>query len=43
MNMAGVRMVLDLRSRYAEPKMALTDPNKYIDLRYYDDAMRALR
>jgi ABC-type nitrate/sulfonate/bicarbonate transport system substrate-binding protein len=43
MNMDGVRMVLDLRSRYAEPKMALTDPNTYIDLSYYDDAMRALR
>ena len=26
MNMAGVKMVLDLRSRYAQPKMTLTDP-----------------
>jgi ABC-type nitrate/sulfonate/bicarbonate transport system substrate-binding protein len=34
--MDGVRAVLDLRTRYGSGKTALTDPNKYIDLRYYD-------
>jgi ABC-type nitrate/sulfonate/bicarbonate transport system substrate-binding protein len=43
MNMAGVKMVLDLRSRYAEPKMTLTDPHKYIDLRFYDEVMKDLK
>jgi ABC-type nitrate/sulfonate/bicarbonate transport system substrate-binding protein len=43
MNMDGVRTVLALRSRYAEPKLDLTDPSKYIDLSTYDEAMRPLR
>jgi ABC-type nitrate/sulfonate/bicarbonate transport system substrate-binding protein len=43
MNMAGVKMVLDLRSRYAEPKMTLTDPNKYIDLHHYAEVMKDLK
>jgi hypothetical protein len=33
--MDGVRVVLDLRSRYGGGA-ALTDPSRYIDLRYYD-------
>ena len=36
----GVRAVLDLRTRYGSGRMALTDPSKYIDLKYYDDARR---
>lgn len=43
MNMAGVKMVLDLRSRYAEPKMTLSDPNKYIDLSYYDEVIKSMK
>ena len=43
MNMDGVKMVLDLRSRYAEPKMTLNDPNKYIDLGYYDQAIKSMK
>ena len=35
----GVRVVLDLRSRYGGGP-ALTDPSRYIDLRYYDEAAR---
>jgi ABC-type nitrate/sulfonate/bicarbonate transport system substrate-binding protein len=35
----GVRTVLALRSEYGEPKKALTDPGKYIDLSYYKKAM----
>jgi ABC-type nitrate/sulfonate/bicarbonate transport system substrate-binding protein len=32
---AGVRTVLALRSEYGEPRKALKDPAKYIDLSYY--------
>jgi ABC-type nitrate/sulfonate/bicarbonate transport system substrate-binding protein len=42
MNMDGVRMVLELRSRYAEPKMTIDNPEKYIDLSYYDEAIESL-
>jgi ABC-type nitrate/sulfonate/bicarbonate transport system substrate-binding protein len=38
--MDGVRTVLDLRTRYGSGKSTLTDPNKYIDLRYYDEAVK---
>ena len=40
MLMDGVRAVLDLRTRYGSGKTALTDPSKYIDLKYYDEARR---
>jgi len=36
----GLRTVLALRSRYADPKKKLTDPLKYFDSSYYDAAMR---
>jgi ABC-type nitrate/sulfonate/bicarbonate transport system substrate-binding protein len=36
----GLRTVLALRSRYADPKKKLTDPLKYYDSSYYDAAMR---
>ena len=36
----GVRTVLRLRSKYAEPKKTLTDPSKYYDDSFYRDAMR---
>ena len=39
-NTEGIRTVLALRSRYAEPKKQLTDPMKYYDASYYDAAMR---
>lgn len=35
---AGLRTVLALRSHYAEPPKALTDPLKYYDPSYYDSA-----
>jgi ABC-type nitrate/sulfonate/bicarbonate transport system substrate-binding protein len=36
----GLRTVLALRTRYAEPKKRLADPMKYYDPSYYDAAMR---
>lgn len=38
----GIKMVLELRSRYAEPRKTLTDPMKYIDLGYYDEALASM-
>jgi ABC-type nitrate/sulfonate/bicarbonate transport system substrate-binding protein len=38
-NLAGIRTVLALRSRYAEPLKKLTDPMKYYDASYYTTAM----
>ena len=35
---AGVRTVLELRSKYGTPKKTLTDPMKYVDLSYYEKA-----
>jgi ABC-type nitrate/sulfonate/bicarbonate transport system substrate-binding protein len=40
MNLEGLRTVLALRSRYAQPKKKLTDPMKYYDASYYNAAMR---
>lgn len=37
-NVAGVAAVLSMRSAYAEPKKALSDPRKYLDLSYYAKA-----
>lgn len=39
-NVAGMRTVLALRSRYATPHKKLTDPMKYYDPTYYNAAMR---
>jgi ABC-type nitrate/sulfonate/bicarbonate transport system substrate-binding protein len=39
-NLEGLRTVLVLRSRYAEPQKNLADPMKYYDPSYYDAAMR---
>ena len=38
LDMNGVRTVLELRSKYGEPKKMLTDPMKYVDLSYYEKA-----
>jgi ABC-type nitrate/sulfonate/bicarbonate transport system substrate-binding protein len=35
LDMAGIETVLALRSQYAEPKLQLSDPGKYLDLSYY--------
>jgi len=35
---AGIATVLQLRDKYATPHKALTDPMKYVDLRYFDKA-----
>jgi len=40
--MEGVRMLLELRSRYGGGKAPLTDPSRYIDLRYYQNVIRGL-
>jgi ABC-type nitrate/sulfonate/bicarbonate transport system substrate-binding protein len=37
-DMEGIRTVLALRSKYAVPQKALTDPMKYVDLGYYNKA-----
>ena len=34
----GIRTVLELRTRYGKPGAALDNPQKYVDLRYYDEA-----
>ena len=39
-NMQGLRTVLALRTRYAEPKKTLKNPMNYYDPSYYDAAMR---
>jgi ABC-type nitrate/sulfonate/bicarbonate transport system substrate-binding protein len=39
LDIAGVRTVLDLRSRFADPPRSLTDPGKYIDLSYWEAAL----
>ena len=36
----GVKRVLELRSRYGEPKKSLTDPARYYDGTYYEAAAR---
>jgi len=38
LDMEGIRTVLALRSKYAMPQKALTDPMKYVDLGYYNRA-----
>jgi len=35
---AGIATVLKLRSKYAVPRKALADPQRYVDLAYYDKA-----
>ena len=35
---AGIRTVLELRSKYGAPQKALTDPSKYVDVSYYEKA-----
>lgn len=39
-DLAGIKQVLDLRSEYGQPQIKLTDPDKYIDLSYYDAARK---
>jgi ABC-type nitrate/sulfonate/bicarbonate transport system substrate-binding protein len=39
-DLEGVRTVLQLRSKYAEPRKSLTDPARYYDDSYYRAAMR---
>lgn len=39
-DLEGVRTVLRLRSKYAEPQKPLTDPGRYYDDRFYQAAMR---
>ena len=38
LDIAGIRTVLWLRSKYGLPRKELTDPAPYIDLSYYDQA-----
>ena len=37
-DVAGIATVLQLRSKYALPAKALTDPRRYVDFAYYDKA-----
>jgi ABC-type nitrate/sulfonate/bicarbonate transport system substrate-binding protein len=37
-SVAGIKTVLDLRSKFATPQKALSDPLKYVDLVYYNKA-----
>jgi ABC-type nitrate/sulfonate/bicarbonate transport system substrate-binding protein len=37
-DVAGIRTVLQLRSKYATPPKVLDDPMKYVDLAYYEQA-----
>ena len=37
-NIEGVKTILDLRSKFGEPKKKLSNPDLYIDLSYYDSA-----
>jgi ABC-type nitrate/sulfonate/bicarbonate transport system substrate-binding protein len=39
-DLRGLACVLDLRSRYGEPKKQLNDPLKYCDLSYFEQAMK---
>jgi ABC-type nitrate/sulfonate/bicarbonate transport system substrate-binding protein len=39
-DLEGVRTVLRLRSKYAEPQKSLTDPARYYDDRFYQTALR---
>jgi ABC-type nitrate/sulfonate/bicarbonate transport system substrate-binding protein len=38
LDMNGIRTVLELRSKYGQPRKTLTDPMKYVDLAYYEKA-----
>jgi hypothetical protein len=37
-DLAGIATVLALRSKYATPPKALSDPARYVDLTFYDKA-----
>jgi len=39
LDLAGIRTVLQLRSKYGTPQKTLTDPDKYIDASYYRKAL----
>ena len=39
-NIEGVKTLLDLRSQNSDPKVKLTDVNKYIDMSYYEKATK---
>jgi ABC-type nitrate/sulfonate/bicarbonate transport system substrate-binding protein len=41
-NTKGFQTALELRSHYIEQKAPLTDTDKYIDLTYYEKALKAL-
>lgn len=43
MNMDGVRMLLTLRNELSGSSRKLTDPNKYLDLTYYQKALSSLK
>jgi ABC-type nitrate/sulfonate/bicarbonate transport system substrate-binding protein len=39
-DMEGIRTVLELRSEYGKPQKTLTNPDKYVDLSYYQAARK---
>lgn len=38
-DVAGVKVAMDIRSQYGEPRKVLTDPSRYYDLSYYQAAI----
>jgi hypothetical protein len=38
-DLAGIRTVLHLRSKFGSPRKTLTDPLKYVDLSYHEKAL----
>jgi len=42
LSLPGVRTVLKLRAEFGEPKKDIGEPSKYIDERYYNDAIRRM-
>lgn len=41
LDLEGIGKVLELRSQYGEPRKTLTDPAKYVDQSYYQEATRS--
>jgi ABC-type nitrate/sulfonate/bicarbonate transport system substrate-binding protein len=40
LDLSGIRTVMELRSRYGEPRKNLTDPTRYYDQSFYNDATK---
>ena len=38
LDIAGIKVVLDLRNQYAVPRQKLDDPYRYVDTSYFEEA-----